>query len=415
MIFIEQSIKRCGRSMGADAILIAGAGIGGLTAALALQQKGFRVRVFEQAPALGEVGAGLQISANGTRVLFALGLERALMKIAWVPQGKEVRLWNTGETWKLFDLGLVSVERYGFPYVMVHRADFHAVLAAAVRARDPDAIRLGARCAGFTQEEAGVALNLAGGETVRGQALIGADGVHSAIRAALFGADQPKFTGCMAWRGLIPAERLPPHLLRPAGTNWVGPGGHIVHYFVRGGALLNFVGVRERADWTVESWTAAGTVEECLADFAGWHPDIQTMIRNVETPYKWALMGREPMARWCRGRVGLLGDACHPMLPFLAQGAVMAIEDGYVLAACLAARSDVAAALGAYEELRRERTARTVRGSAANTQLFHSPMLAGREAAQRFVAENWHPDRIAERYEWLFSHDATRLPELARA
>lgn len=400
---------------GGDAILIAGAGLGGLTAALALQQRGFRVRVFEQAPELREIGAGLQISANGTRVLFALGLERALMDIAWVPQGKEVRLWNTGETWKLFDLGLVSVERYGFPYVMVHRADFHAVLAAAVRARDPEAIRLGARCTGFAEDESGVALALANGESVRGRALIGADGVHSAIRATLFGPDAPKFTGCVAWRGLIPAARLPGHLLRPAGTNWVGPGGHIVHYFVRRGEILNFVGVRERADWTVESWTAAGTVEECLADFEGWHDDIQTMIRNIGTPYKWALMGREPMARWCRGRVGLLGDACHPMLPFLAQGAVMAIEDGYVLAACLAAGADVPAALRAYEEARRERAARTVRGSAANTQLFHSPMLAGREAAQRFVSENWHPDRIADRYEWLFSHDATRLPAAAAA
>jgi salicylate hydroxylase len=401
--------------MGENAILVAGAGLGGLTAALALQQKGFPVRVFEQAPVLREVGAGVQISANGTRVLHALGLARGLKEIAWVPEGKEIRVWNTGETWPLFDLGLVSVERYGFPYYMLHRADLHALLAEAVRARDPAAIRTGARCTSFTQDEAGVTLTLAGGETVRGSALVGADGVHSAIRAALFGPDKPKFTGCMAWRGLIPAERLPPGMLRPAGTNWVGPGGHIVHYFVRGGALLNFVGVRERSDWTVESWTAAGTVEECLADFAGWHPDIQTMIRNIDTPYKWALMGREPMPRWCIGRVGLLGDACHPMLPFLAQGAVMAIEDGYVLAASLEAHRDIPAALHAYEEIRRERTARTVRGSAANTQLFHSPMLAGRAEAQRFVAENWHPDRVRERYEWLFSHDATRLPELARA
>ncbi len=396
--------------MGGDPILIAGAGIGGLTAALALQQKGLTVRVFEQAPVLGEVGAGLQISANGTRVLHALGLARELKEIAWVPAGKEIRLWNTGETWPLFDLGLVSVERYGFPYYMLHRADLHALLAEAVRRRDSAAIRTGARCAGFVQDEAGVTLTLAGGEAARGVALIGADGVHSVIREGLFGPDAPKFTGCMAWRGLIPTERLPRGLLRPVGTNWVGPGGHVVHYFLRGGALLNFVGVRERSDWTVESWTAAGTVAECLADFTGWHADIQTMIRNIATPYKWALMGREPMARWCAGRVGLLGDACHPMLPFLAQGAVMAIEDGYALASCLAAERAVPAALRAFEELRRERTARTVRGSAANTQLFHSPMLAGREAAQRFVAENWHPDRVRERYEWLFSHDATRNP-----
>ncbi len=401
--------------MGGDAILVAGAGPGGLTAALALQQKGYAVHVFEQAPALGEVGAGLQIGANGTRVLHALGLECALRAAASVPEGKEVRLWDTGETWPLFDLGLASVERYGFPYYMLHRADLDALLAAAVRRCDRAAIRLGARCTGFEQDGAGVTLALASGETVRGAALIGADGVHSAIRQALFGPDTPQFTGCMAWRGLIPAERLPRGMLRPVGTNWVGPGGHVVHYFVRGGALLNFVGVRERSDWTIESWTAAGTVEECLADFAGWHDDIRAMIRNIATPYKWALMGREPIARWSVGRVGLLGDACHPMLPFLAQGAAMAIEDGYALAACFEAHREVPAALRAFEDVRRERTTRAMRGSAANTALFHSPMLASRAPAQRFVAENWHPARVRERYEWLFSHDATRLPAPARA
>jgi salicylate hydroxylase len=200
-------------------------------------------------------------------------------------------------------------------------------------------------------------------------------------------------------------------MLRPVGTNWVGPGGHVVHYFVRCGELLNFVAVRERRDWTIESWTAAGTVGECLADFAGWHDDIQTMIRNIDVPYKWALMGREPMARWSVGRVGLLGDACHPMLPFLAQGAVMAIEDGYVLAACFAGHGDdVPAAWAAFERARQERTARVVRGSAANTSLFHSPMLASREAAARFVAENWAPDKVKARYDWLFTYDATRVP-----
>jgi salicylate hydroxylase len=390
-------------------ILVAGAGIGGLTAALALQRAGVSVRVFEQAAALGEVGAGLQLSANGTRVLHALGLAEALRRVAWVPEGKEVRLWNTGEAWPLFDLGGVSIERYGFPYYMVHRADLHALLAAAVRRNDPAAIRTDARCDGFDQDESGVRLRLRSGDTVQGDALIGADGVLSRLRQALFGADRPVFTGCMAWRGIIPAERLPPGLMRPVGTNWVGPGGHIVHYFLRRGELFNFVGVRERADWTVESWTTAGTVEECLADYAGWHPDIQAAIREIGTPYKWALMTREPMARWCCGRVGLLGDACHSMLPFLAQGANMAIEDGAVLAACLkACGGDVAAALAAYEAERRDRTARVVRGSAANTKLFHSPMLAGREAAQRFVAENWHPDLVRERYEWLFTYDATR-------
>ncbi len=391
-------------------ILIAGAGIGGLTAALAMLEAGFAVEVFEQAPELREIGAGLQLSANATRVLHALGLADELAAIAWVPRGKEIRLWNSGETWPLFDLGPISVEHYGFPYYMLHRADLHTVLAAAVRHREPKAIRLDARCAGFEQDSGGVRLHLAGGESVSGDALVGADGIHSDIRRALFGPDTPRFTGCMAWRGTIPVDRLPKGLLRPVGTNWVGPGGHIVHYFVRRGELVNFVGVRERADWTIESWTAAGTVDECLADFAGWHADVLTLIRNVDVPFKWALMDREPMARWGIGRVSLLGDACHPMLPFLAQGAAMAIEDAYVLAACLKARiDDVAAALTEYVDARRDRTARAVRGSAANTAIFHDPLLADCHAAARFVAENWHLDRVKARYEWLFNYDATTV------
>jgi len=390
-------------------ILIAGAGIGGLTAALALLRQGFSVRVFEQAKVLAEVGAGVQISANGNRVLFALGLEAALKKMAWIPEGKEVRLWSTGETWPLFDLGAESVERYGFPYYMLHRADLHALLAEAVLALDPDCIRLDARCAGFAEDSDGVRLRLAGGESIAGAALIGADGVHSAIRQAMFGADKPHFTGCMAWRGIIPADKLPPNLLRPIGTNWIGPGGHIVHYFLRRGELVNFVGVRERADWTIESWTAVGTVEECLADFKGWHEDIQTLIRHIETPYKWALMAREPMKRWSVGRVGLMGDACHPMLPFLAQGANSAIEDGMMLATCLKAFGrDVPAALRAFERERQERTTRMMRGSAANVDLFHNPVLASGVGAAQFVADNWQPERVAARYDWLFTYDATR-------
>lgn len=392
-----------------EPILIAGAGIGGLTAALALLRAGYAVRVFEQAPKLAEVGAGVQISANGNRVLFGLGLGEALQSMAWVPEGKEVRLWNTGETWNLFDLGAESVARYGFPYLMLHRADLHTALAEAVMRLDSDCIRLGARCAGFADDGDRVRLRLTNGESAVGAALIGADGVHSVIRQALFGADKPKFTGMMAWRGVVPANRLPAGMLRPKGTNWVGPGGHVIHYFLRRGELFNFVGVRERADWTIESWTAAGTVEECLADYAGWHRDIHAMIRGIETPFKWALMARDPLPRWSVGRVTLLGDACHPMLPFLAQGANSAIEDGMVLTNCLKAHGrDVPAALAAYEAARRERTARLQKGSAANTDLFHNPVLADGKGAGRFVTENWAPDRVKARYDWIFDYDATR-------
>ena len=400
-------------------ILIAGGGIGGLTAALALLQRGFDVEVYEQAGALKEVGAGLQLSANGNRVLYALGLGEALRALSCEARAKEIRLWRTGDTWKLFDLGAVSVERYGFPYFTVYRPDLLTVLADAVRALKPDAIHLTARSVGFEQDADGVTLTLeiasdgqAGPkhERVRGDVLIGADGVHSTIRQGLFGADQPEFTGLMAWRGVIPMEKLPEHLRRPVGTNWVGPGGHIVHYPLRAGQLMNFVGVRERGDWQVESWSVRGTREECRADFAGWNDDIQTMIDAIEVPYKWALMHRPPLPRWSVGRVSLLGDACHSTLPFLAQGAVMAIEDGFILARALAAASDPAEALTRYEAARRARTTRMVEGANANTKRFHNPELASVDGAKAYVDREWTEARVKERYEWLFTYDATSSP-----
>jgi salicylate hydroxylase len=390
-------------------ILIAGAGVGGLTAALALLKRGFDVDVFEQAPEIMEVGAGFQISANGTRVLYELGLGAEIESICWEPEGKEIRIWNTGATEKLFDLGAESVERYGYPYLMFHRADLQRVLVDAVRREKPDAIHVNSKCVGFEQDGGRVTLRLENGETAKGDILIGADGVHSAVRQSLFGADRPEFTGCMAWRGVIPAERLPKGLIRPVGTNWVGPGRHVVHYFLRRGELLNFVGIVERDDWRVESWSAQGTHAECAADFEGWHETVHAMIQNIETPFKWALMGREPLARWSVGRVSLLGDACHPTLPFLAQGAVMAIEDGLVLARSLEAYDDVERALTRYQDARVERTAKIVRGSAENTARFHNQSLADPEKAGQYVEEEWLPERVRERYDWLFVYDATSV------
>ena len=259
-------------------------------------------------------------------------------QIVCEPAGKEIRLWSTGQTWKLFDLGETSVARYGAPYWMVHRGDFHAALRDAVLRAAPDAIRTGAAATGFTQTDTGITLHLASGERIEGDALIGADGVHSAIRHQMFGAGRAQFTGIMAWRGLIPMQRLPAHLQRLVGANWNGRGGHVVTYPLRRGEILNFVGALERDDWRVESWTEAGTIEECARDFADWHPDIQTMIHAIDTPYKWALLGREPLPRFSVGRATLLGDAAHPTLPFLAQGANMAIEDAMILARCLARR-----------------------------------------------------------------------------
>lgn len=388
-------------------VLIAGAGIGGLTAALAALRQGHEVEVYEQASELKEVGAGVQLSANGTRVLYALGVGEELKSLSCEATGKEIRLWNTGETWKLFDLGKVSIERYGFPYFTVYRPDLLDVLARAVRRLKADAIHLGRKCVGFTQTDGEVRLDLEDGTTATGDALIGADGVHSPIRQTLFGADKPQFSGIIAWRGIIPMERLPARMERRVGVNWVGPGGHVVHYPLRGGAVLNFVGALERTDWQIESWSARGTTEELATDYRGWHEDIQTLIRNIPVPHKWALMVRPPMPRWTVGRVTLLGDACHSMVPFLAQGAVMAMEDGLILARALTELDgDVASRLVRYEEARRERTRRAVEGSADNIARFHDRALADPVGARQYVEREWAGHNVASRYEWLFRYDA---------
>jgi salicylate hydroxylase len=388
-------------------VLVAGAGIGGLTAALAALRKGFDVEVYEQASELKEVGAGLQLSANGTRVFYELGVGERLKSLSCEVEGKEIRLWNTGETWKAFDLGKVSLERYGYPYFTVYRPDLLEVLVSAI---GRERIHLGSKCVGFTQDEHVVALELDGGGTVSGDCLIGADGVHSQVRQTLFGRDQPQFTGIVVWRGLVPMEDLPDHMRRMVGSNWVGPGAHVVHYPLRAGKVMNFVGALERSDWQVESWSARGTTGELAADFKGWHDEIQALIRNIPVPYKWALMTRPPMSRWTVGRVTLLGDACHSMVPFLAQGAVMAIEDGFILARCLEKYGDAVRALTAYEQARRERTRKAVEGSSANIGRFHHPALADPAQARDYVAREWAGQNVAGRYEWLFRHDVTSAP-----
>ena len=389
-------------------ILIIGGGIGGLACALALIRRGIEVEVYEQAHELREVGAGVQIGANGTRVLHALGLKDALATTQFFASGKAARLWNTGETWTTFDLGAIAQERYGSPHIFMHRGDLQAALADAIRRERPDAIRLGRRFGSLTQNDDGVTVIFADGSTAHGALAIGADGIRSPVRETLFGKDAPAFVGIVAWRGLVPMDALPPQISRTAAVNWLGPGGHALHYPVRAGALMNIVAFIERDDWQVESWTERGTHDELARDFSGWHADLHAILGGIEQPFKWALMMRPAMPRWSSGRVTLLGDACHPTLPFLGQGAVMAIEDAYVLAGCIARHAgDPAAAFAHYEAERRERTAAVVARSLQTRSNAVNRAFASADAAAAHIDREWTQERVTQRYDWIYRYDAT--------
>lgn len=393
-------------------VVIIGAGIGGLTAALSLARRGIPVAVYEQAPALGEVGAGVQIGPNATKVLDSLGLMPALEKLAFHPARKEVRIWNTAERFSALDLSAEALARHGAPYLTLHRADLHATLLEALREVAPQAVRTGHRLVSLAQDERGVRAAFENGAQAEAAILVGADGIHSAVRQCLFGDGDATYSGLLSWRGLVPMERLPPELSAPVATNWVGPNGHIVHYPLRGGSVMNINAVVEHPTWPGrQSWNMPGRIADCLRDFTGWHADVRYLLSRIDTPLQWALLHREPLERWTEGRVTLLGDACHSMVPFLAQGASQAIEDGLVLARAIAARRDDAqGALAAYEQVRKPRAYRVVEGSRENTARFHNPRLRDPADAVAYVTETWGGNKLGGGLDWIFCHDPRTVP-----
>lgn len=391
-------------------ILIAGGGIGGMCAAAALLQRGFDVDIFEQAGELREIGAGIQISPNGNRALDSVGAFQALMQLSCKAERKEIRLWNSGKTWKLFDLGPLAVERYGYPYMTVYRPDLLKVLTDVVVRLKPDCIHLNARCASFEEKDGKVTLVLEDGTRVTGDALIGCDGVNSMVRRLTVDASPPDYANMMIWRGVIPLKDLPPRMQVSMAVNWVGPHGHVVHYPLRDGELFNLAATTEKVPWNEKTWTAEGTHAECHQDFEGWHDDIHTMIDAAPKLAKWAYLLRKPLERYSFGRVALLGDACHPTLPFLAQGAVMALEDGVVLARCFEAYETVEKALAAYEQARLVRDNRMVEGSSENTLRFHNAAYLDPASADDYINREWSREAIADRYEWLFTYDVDKAP-----
>jgi len=382
-------------------VIIAGAGLGGLTAAACLLQAGFDVDVYEQAPELGEIGAGIQQSANAMHVMHHLGLGDQLMAVAFQPPVTQFRLFDSGKILQELALAEKHQERHGAPYLQLHRADFHAILARRVLALKPDAIHLKATATGFEETPDGVVLHLADGSTAAGDALVGADGVRSAVRSQIAGRAPPAYTGDAAWRLTVPTARFPANFMDGKSSIWVGPNKHAVVYFLRGGTLLNFVAAVELDEWIEESWTLKRPWAELKADLTGWHEDIQAIIdaADREQCFRWALNVHPALDNWSTGRATLIGDAAHPTLPYLAQGAAMAVEDAAVLTRALERSSSVSAALKLYQHNRLGRTARIVRESQANRALFHLETTADLKAA--FAKRNM--DR--ERADWLYSYN----------
>jgi salicylate hydroxylase len=388
-------------------IAVVGAGLGGLTAAVALSRAGFDVDVFEQAPELTEVGGGINMGPNAARVLYRLGLGPALDREAVRPVSTHQRRWQDGRTLQRAPLNPRCEELYGAPHLTVHRADLLAIIASGFVA---GRIHLGHRLAGLNDTGDRAEAWFENGARVEADVVIGADGINSTVRAALFGEEAPRFAGCVAYRGLVPTERIADLGLERGSQSWVGPGGHFVHYFVSRGRLLNFVGWTEHDTWNREDWTDRATISRALAAFARWHPQIGRIIGAADTCFIWALFDREPLPRWSVGRITLLGDACHPMYPFMGQGAAQAIEDGATLAACLAGADggEPAEALARYETLRRARVTRLQEMSRANKTRFHLPDGPAQEARDAEWARAG--DRSPDALRWLYEFDATELP-----
>ncbi len=313
-------------------IAIVGGGIGGAAAALALIEAGHDVQVYEQAQTLREVGAGIQVSPNAARVIHGLGLAEPLARIGVRPLAFHQKRWQDGRTLLKSPLGDAVEAAFGFPYYQVHRADLLAMLVGAL---PQERLHTGHRLTAISERGDYVEMEFDNGACARSDVLIGADGIHSTVRRILFGAEAPRFTGVTAYRGLIRAERIEHLDVEVATQVWMGPGKHLVTYFVAGKRLLNFVANVERDAWTAKSWSEQGNPADLRAAFAAWDPKLRAILEGVEQTFIWGIFDRAPLPRWSAGRVTLLGDACHPMQPHMAQGAAQALEDGVALATCL--------------------------------------------------------------------------------
>ena len=381
-------------------ILIVGAGIGGLVSALCLNKKGYVVDIYEQSEVLSELGAGVQLSPNATRVLDYLELNDDLKPHIFEPRSFQFLNYKTEKIISKRELGLKIQDDFGFPNFDVHRADLQKVLLNKV---EEEGIKIHTNMkvidVGNEENKAYIKINE---EKIKADIVIGADGIHSVVREKLFEKKESSFTGNVAWRMLIPVDSLPRDLISPDTTVWLGPKKHFVSYHVSGGKNLNCVCLVEQDGWTNESWSERGNIEDLREIYNGWNQTIETLLKiaNPNSLYRWALHDRPPMKQWSKGRIILLGDAAHPMLPFLAQGAAMAIEDGAVLADCISSYEDNEKSLKYFEQIRRPRTSFVQLAARRNAKILH---LSGLAAFFRNMVMGYAGNKIFNK---LYSYDA---------
>jgi salicylate hydroxylase len=387
-------------SAGLPSVAIVGGGIGGIATAAFLWRAGLPAVVYEQAEVLREVGAGLVLAPNAVRLLRRLGvMDQLAGRAVALDVGWEFRRWADGRVLSAEDLAGSCERLYGERTYTVHRADLLSAIGSAVPA---GAVRLGKRCAGVSVRGDSAVLTFTDGTRVEAGVVIGADGVHSTVRGAVTDPSPPRYSGICAFRAIVPAGRAPGFTRRRAQTLWIGPGRHLVHYPVSGGAAVNLVAFAPAGDYTVESWSATATVAEFLAEFAGWDERLTGLIRQAGPPGRWALLDRDPLRRWSRGPVTLLGDAAHPMFPFFAQGAAQSIEDAAVLARCLAEETTAPPrALRRYESIRIGRTTRLQQISHARAHVNHLPDGPEQQARDQSLAA---ADPLAAGA-WIYAYD----------
>ena len=386
-------------------ILVAGGGIGGLVAAIALGQRGFEVEVLEQQVEPRELGAGIAIAANGARVLQSIGIDITLAPLAHFPVGGRLRRGRSGRV--IAEARYAShARRFGARPYNLHRGDLRRVLLNAALACASVRIHLGQRVTSIAQEPDGVSVETEQGMRVTGDAIIGADGIHSVIRVAIAGSEAPRFSGEVVWRGLVHRDRLPETASAEFMTIWSGTDRHFLHYLVRGGELLNIGGFVESGEWRDESWTEPGNKADFARLFATFHSVVRDVINAADECFVQAIHERAPLSTWFKGRAVLLGDACHAMPPHLGQGAGMAIEDAVVLARELADhRGDVEGAFASYQAKRKDRVARVaaeVRSAGRIYNVGHPIRGAALHSAV------WLASRISRNgpTDWVLDYDA---------